>query len=67
MLIILGTDVNGGEKLFYYGDKMNDIGKRAHVLKHEHGSSVVLTFDKILHKGSIWNGNRSVLSCILHK
>ena len=31
---ILGTDVNGVETVFYYGDKMNDIEKIAHVLNH---------------------------------
>ena len=46
---------------------MNDIGKRAHVLKHSHGRYVVGAFDKILHDGSIWTGNREVLSFILHK
>ena len=34
VIIILGTDVNGGETVFYDGENMNDIGKRAHVLKH---------------------------------
>ena len=47
--IILGTDVNGGETVFYDGENMNDIGKRAHVLKHSHGRCVIGAFDKILH------------------
>ena len=46
---------------------MNDIGKRAHVMKHSHGRCVVGAFDKILHKGSISTGHRSVLSFIHHK
>ena len=46
---------------------MNDIGKRAHVLTHSHGRCVVGPFNKILHKGSIWTGNRDVLYFILHK
>ena len=46
---------------------MNDIGKRAHVLKHSHGRCVVGAFDKILHEGYIWAGPISVLSFILHK
>ena len=33
---------------------MNDIGKRAHGLKHSHGRCVVGAFDKILHEGFIW-------------
>ena len=46
---------------------MNDIGKRAHVLKHSHGMCVIVSFNKILHEGSIWTGHRAVLSFILHK
>ena len=46
---------------------MNDIGKRAHVLKNSHGRCVVDDFDKILHEDSICTGPRSVLSFILHK
>ena len=46
---------------------MNDIGKRAHVLKHAHGRCVIGSFDKILHKDSIWTVHRAVLSFILHK
>ena len=65
VIIILGTDVHGGRTVFYYGEKMNDIGKRAHVLKHSHGRCVVGAFDKSLLEGSIWNGHRAVLSLIL--
>ena len=67
MIIILGTDVNGGETVLYDGENMNEIGKRAHVLKHSHGRSVIGSFDKILHDGSIWTGHRAVLLFILHK
>ena len=67
VLIILGTNVHGGETVFYYGVNMHDIGKRAHVLKHSHGRCVVGPFDKILHEGSIWTGHRAVLYFILHK
>ena len=67
VITILGTDVNGGETVFYDGENMNDIGKRAHVLKHSHGRCVIGSFDKILHEGSIWTGHRAVLSFILHK
>ena len=35
---------------------MNEIGERAHVLKHSHKRYVVGAFDKILNEGSIWNG-----------
>ena len=46
---------------------MNDIGKRAYVLKHSHGRCVVGAFDKILQEGSIWTGNRALIYFILHK
>ena len=59
VIIILGTD--------FKGENMNDIVKRAHVLKHSHGRCVVGSFDKILHEGSIWNGHRALLLFILHK
>ena len=67
MIIILGTDVNGGKTFFYDGENMNDIGKRSHVLKHSHGRCVIGAFDNILHEGSIWTHNIAVLSFILHK
>ena len=67
VIILLGTYVHGGEPFFYDRDKMNDIGKRAHVMKHSHGRCVVGDFDKILNEGSIWTGHRSALSFILHK
>ena len=53
--------------MFLFGMTINDIGKRAHVLKHSHVRCVVGDFDKILHEGSIWNGTRAVLYFILHK
>ena len=67
VIIILGTDVNVGETVFYDRDNMNDIGKRAYVLKHSHGRCVVGAFDKKLHEGSIWTVHRAVLLFILHK
>ena len=67
MIIILGTDVNGGETGFYDGNNMNDIGKRALVLKHSDGRCVVGDVDKILHEGFICTSHRTVLLFILHK
>ena len=49
-------------KQFFYGMTMNDIGKRAHVLKHSHGRYMVGDFDKNLHEGYIWTKPRTVLS-----
>ena len=46
---------------------MNDIGKRAQVLKYSHGMCVIGSFCTILHEGSIWTGHRAFLSFILHK
>ena len=46
---------------------MNDIVKRAHVLKHSHGRCVIGDLDKSLREGSIWIGHRAVLLFILHK
>ena len=46
---------------------MNDIVKRAHVLKHSHKRCVIGAFDKILHEVFIWTGHRAVLLFILHK
>ena len=66
-IIILVTDVHGGETVFNDGEKMNDIEKRAHVLKYSHGWCVVCDFDKILHEISIWTGHIDVLPFILHK
>ena len=46
VIIILGKNVHGGETVFYDGMNMNDIEKRAHILKHSHGRCVVDAFDK---------------------
>ena len=67
VIIILGYNVNGGEKVFNDGENMNAIREKAHVLKHSHGRCVIGYFDKNLHEGSIWTGHRAVLSFILHK
>ena len=45
MIIFLGTNVHGGETVFNDGENMNNIGKRAHVLKHAHGRYVFVVFD----------------------
>ena len=48
MIIVLGTDVYGGETVCD-GMNMNYIGKRVHVMKHTHGRCTVDAFDKTLH------------------
>ena len=45
------------KQFFYDGENMNDIGKRAHVLKYSHGSCVIDSFDNILHESSICTGH----------
>ena len=67
VITILGKNVHGGEKVFYDGENINDIGKRAHVLKHSYGRCMVDPFDKNLHEGYICTGHRAVLYLILHK
>ena len=67
VIVILGTNANSGETVFYDEYNMNDIGKRAQVLKHSHRRCVIGSFAKNLHEGSIWTDNRAVLSFILHK
>ena len=47
VIIILGKKVHGGKPFFNNEKKMNDIGKRAHVLNNSHGRCVVGAFDKI--------------------
>ena len=59
MIIILGTNVRGGET-FFNGMNTNNIGKIAYAMKHLHGRCAVGVFDKILHEGSIWTGPRAV-------
>ena len=49
VIIILGTNVHGGETVFNDGVNMSDIEKRVHVLKNSHGMCVVGAFDKHLH------------------
>ena len=61
VIIILGTDVHGGETVFNDEENTNDIGKRAHVLKHSHGRCIISSFDNILHEGSLWTGRRDVI------
>ena len=67
VIIILVIYVNGGETVFYDEENMNDILKRAYVLKHSHVRCFIGSFDKLLHEGSISTGHRAVLLFILHK
>ena len=40
LIIILEKNVHGGKKVINDREKINDIGKRAHVMNHSHGSCV---------------------------
>ena len=57
VIIIMRKYFDGGVFLLN-GMNTNDTGKRAHVLKHSHKSFLVVAFDKLLHKGSMWKVNR---------
>ena len=67
VIIILGTYINGGETVFYDRENINDIGKRAHVMKHSYGRCVIVNCDKTLHEVSICTGYRAVILFILQK
>ena len=43
------------------------MGIRAHVLKHLNGSCIAIPSEKMFHEGTLWRGNRLVISFILHK
>ena len=47
VIIILGTNVHVGETVFNDREKMNDIGKIAHILNHSHVRCVVGALIKI--------------------
>ena len=54
-------------QFFFDGENINDVVKRAHLLKHSYGRCVIGYFDKNLHEGSLWTGQRAFISFILHK
>ena len=54
------------KQFFFNGESINEVGKRAHVLKHSHGRCGIGYFDKILYEGSLWTGHRAIISFILH-
>ena len=53
--------------VFYDGENMNEIGKRAYLMEHSHGRCVIGAFDTFLYEDSIWTGHRAVILCILDK
>ena len=46
VIINLGTNIRGGDTVFYDGVKTPDLGSRAHVLKYLHGRMVFGPFEK---------------------
>ena len=67
VIIKLGTNVSGGDTVFYHGVLYSDMGKRSRFLKHLHARCVVGPFERYFHEASLWGGNRSVISFIIHK
>ena len=67
VIITLGKDISGGDTVFYDGVKSSDFGSRAHILKFLHGRMVFGPFEKVFHEGTLWSGNRAVISFILTK
>ena len=67
VIITLGTNISGGETVFYDGVKSSNLGNRYHVLKHLHGRMIFGPFEKYFHNGTLWRGPRSVISFILTK
>ena len=45
VIINLGTNISGGDTVFYNGVKTSDLGNRTHVLKHLHGRMIFGPFD----------------------
>ena len=46
VIITLGTNISGGETMFYDRVKTSDLGNRAHVLKHLHSKMIFGPFEK---------------------
>ena len=57
VIIILGTNIHGGEPIVYGGVNIKDIGKIAHAMNYSHGRCLVGSFDKISYEGSIGTGH----------
>ena len=53
--------------MYYDGVKTYDLGSRAHILKYLHGTMIFGPFGKKIHEGTLWSGNRGLISFILTK
>ena len=67
VIITLGTNISGGETVFYDGVKSSDLVNRTHVLKHLHIRMIFGLFEKWSLEGTLWRGPRAVISYILTK
>ena len=67
IIITLGTDIRGGDTMFYDGVKKYDLVSKAHAQKHLHGRAFFGPFEKCYHKCTIWRGPISVISFIIKK
>ena len=67
VIINLGTNISGGDIVFYDGVKQTDLGKISHVLKHLHGRIIMGPFERCFNEGYLWRGHRVGIYFILKK
>ena len=53
VIITLGTNIRGGDTVFYDGTKTSDLESRAHALNNLHGRMIFGPFEKCFHEGTI--------------
>ena len=63
----LGTNVSGGDTVFYDGIRAYNLGQQAHVFKHFNRICIAGLFETVLHKCTLWRGIKAVILFILHK
>ena len=66
IFITFGDGVTGGSTNYYSGDNPLS-GEVSTVVEFEHGQFQIGPFDKVLHEGQKWNGDRMVISYFLSK
>ena len=67
VIITLGTNVSGRDKVFIDGVIMYNLVLRVHILKHFNGRCITGHSEKVFHKGNLWRGNGATISFILHR
>ena len=53
VIIAMGTNIIGGDTVFYDGVEKYDFGNRDHVLEHLHGRMIFGPFEMFFHEGYI--------------